>query len=140
MLSDKGLKELNKMLIRDEGFSSKPYTDSVGKLTLGFGRNIEDNGLTFDEGLYLLSNDIKRSINDIEKVIKNFQELTENRKIVLINMIFNLGLPKFCTFKKMISAIIKGDNREVSKQMLQSEWADQVGDRAKRLSNLWLEG
>lgn len=139
-LSDESLIKLKEMLMKDEGFRSKPYKDSVGKLTIGFGRNLEDNDITISEAIYLLNNDIEKSIYEVNKVISNFDSLTDNRKIVLICMIFNMGLPKFLTFKKMISAIINNDNNEVTKQMLQSNWADQVGDRARRLSQLWIKG
>jgi lysozyme len=88
----------------------------------------------------MLNNDIAASVASANKVISNFNSLTFNQRIVVVCMIFNLGLPRFLTFKKMIAAILAGDNVEVAQQMLQSEWHDQVGDRAVRLANLWTEG
>lgn len=139
-LSDFAKQKLHKMLIKDEGFKEFPYKDSVGKLTIGIGRNLDDRGITLGEALYLLANDIDQSIKDCRIAIKNYDSLTENRKLVLIDMVFNLGLPKFLTFKKMIRAILLGNNADVAKEMLESKWHDDVGDRAKRLAELWLGG
>lgn len=59
------IEQLKKELIRDEGFRSKPYKCTAGKLTIGVGRNIEDNGITEDEAMYLLENDIASCIKQL---------------------------------------------------------------------------
>jgi lysozyme len=127
-------------LLQDEEYARIPYIDSQGKLTGAIGRNLTDVGISPQEARYMLNNDIAASVASANKVISNFNSLTFNQRIVVVCMIFNLGLPRFLTFKKMIAAILAGDNVEVAQQMLQSEWHDQVGDRAVRLANLWTEG
>lgn len=129
-------KELIKILKNDEGVKNKPYTDTVGKLTIGVGRNLTDNGLSDDEIDYLLNNDIDRCIHELSAKFDWFFEVNKNVQIVLISMVFNLGLPRFLGFKKMIAAIENEDYKEAAAQMLDSKWARQVGDRAKRLSEL----
>ena len=48
------------MLKRHEGLRLKPYQDTIGKLTIGYGRNLDDRGISKEEAEYLLRNDISR--------------------------------------------------------------------------------
>lgn len=133
------VKELAHTLIRHEGKVNKVYKCSAGKFTIGVGRNIQDVGLTDDECMYLLQNDIDRCIAQAEK-FEWFKKLTKNRKHVIVNMIFNIGLPRFKKFAKTIRYIEKGLYEKASKEMLDSRWAVQVGKRAVELSELMAKG
>ena len=135
------MKLIEQMLIIDERLRLKPYKDTVGKLTIGVGRNLDDVGISKDEALYLLNNDIKRAEEDVKKVFGElFDELDSVRQAVLINMMFNLGLPRFLTFKKFIQAVKEKDFIKASQEMLDSKWANQVKDRAERLSYMMKTG
>ena len=135
---------LTTMLIQHEGLRLFPYRCTSGKLTIGVGRNIEDNGITEEEALYLLENDIRRTEKEVKAAIPCFVELDPARQIVIMNMAFNMGLPSLLGFRKMIKAlpkaIITGDYKEVVAHMLDSRWADQVGDRAVELSEIMRKG
>lgn len=48
------MSRLHDMLIRHEGLRLKPYHDTVRKLTIGIGRNLDDVGITHEEALILL--------------------------------------------------------------------------------------
>jgi len=100
-------KKLEQYLIKHEGIRYKPYLCPAGKLTIGVGRNIEDNGLTKDEIMYLLKNDIERCEKELKKIFTDFDNLPENVKIVLIDMIFNLGETRFKKFEELIKAVKK---------------------------------
>ncbi|MBF0280506.1 MAG: hypothetical protein HQM13_22105 [SAR324 cluster bacterium] len=63
-----------------------------------------------------------------------FQKLSEVRKMVLIDMCFNLGLSRLKKFKTTLAAIETGDFVTASREMLNSRRAKQVGTRAERLS------
>ena len=119
----------------DEGLRLKPYQCTASKVTIGYGRNIEDNGITEEEAEFLLLNDIKSTQEELLASFEWFVMLSATKQGVLINMCFNLGLTRFRQFKKMISAIEIGDYDEAAEQMLDSKWARQVGNRAIRLSN-----
>lgn len=112
-----------------EGFCSHPYLDTVGKLTIGYGRNLDDNGLTQKEADYLLLNDIEGIKSDL-MCFPWFSLISENSQCALINMCFNMGLGQLLKFKKMIDALIKKDYVTASREALNSEWARQVGQRA----------
>lgn len=120
----------------DEGLMLKPYQCSADKMTIGYGRNIEDNGITEEEADYLLMNDIKRVQKELKSNVSCFGVLNAARQGVLINMCFNLGLPRLLGFKKMLIALEDGDYQEAANQMLDSKWAKQVHGRAGRLSDV----
>lgn len=130
---------LTKLLMRHEGFSSKPYYDSVGKVTIGYGRNLDDLGLSQEECVFLLRNDILRTFSELCS-FPWFTTLNEARQDALINMCFNLGFQRFSQFKKTIAAIEIGDFKAAAHEMLQSKWYEQVGHRAVELAEMLAGG
>ena len=124
---------LKKILIRYEGFRSKPYRDIKGKLTIGIGRNLDDVGISKDEAFYMLQNDIDRAINVLDEIIPEWVDLDDVRQEVMINMAFNLGY-KLKTFKKFLLNIKEKNFEKASEEMLNSLWAKQVGKRADELA------
>ena len=126
---------LKQQLIDHEGFRAKPYKCPAGKLTIGVGRNIEDNGISVEEAEFMLENDIKRCIEELRDIFKDFDTFGENQKMALIDFIFNIGKTTFLKFKKTISAIKNQDWEEASKEMQNSLWYKQVGNRGKFIVN-----
>ena len=126
-----GLKE---QLIRHEGLRLTVYDCPAGYKTIGVGRNIEQKGITEDEALYLLGNDIEYFTEQLEENLIGFQELSEDKKAVLVNMAFNLGVNGLLKFKNMLAAITEERWEDASAEMLNSRWADQVGNRAIELA------
>lgn len=123
---------LFEQLERDEGRRRFPYTDTVGKLTIGIGRNLTDRGLSDDEIDFLLANDVRECVTDLES-FPWFCGLDDVRRNVVINMRFQLGPAKFRKFKATIAAIAAGDYVKAGDQMQASLWAKQVPNRARRL-------
>jgi lysozyme len=128
------------MLIRHEGLRLKPYRDTSGKLTLGVGRNLEDVGITREEALLLLDNDIARVRHEVERAFAWFSRLNPARRDVVLNMVFNLGLSRFRRFRKVIAAIKARDWEQAAREMLASLWARQVGRRARELAEMMRRG
>ena len=127
------MESLADQLIRHEGMKLKPYRCTSNKLTIGAGRNIEDNGITEDEARYLLKNDIERSRKELETFYW-FNELDEVRKDCLVNMVFNIGFPTFKKFVGLISDLEDKNYKMASANMLDSRWAKQVKGRAQELA------
>lgn len=117
----------------------KPYRDSVGVLTIGYGRNLEGKGITDKEAEFLLRNDIFEAIRYAE-LMPWFPDLDDARKSVVVEMIFNLGRKKFIQFRGMIEAIANEQYDIAAEEMLDSLWAKQVGKRAKTLAQLMRQG
>ena len=109
MSIDSRYADLARELIKGhEGIRFSPYQCPAGKLTIGYGRNLEDCGITQDEADYLLDNDVIDCIVDLES-FKFWEDLDEVRKAVLVDMRYNLGATRFRKFKKMIQALMVRD-------------------------------
>ena len=127
---------IKEQLIRHEGLKLRPYLCTAGKLTIGVGRNLTDTGISLDEAMQLLENDVARVIKELENGFPWFPGLDPVRKEALVDMCFNLGFPRFFKFKMMIDALRQGDFESASREMLESRWALQVGKRADTLSKM----
>jgi len=123
------------MLKLHEGVETKPYYCPAGKLTIGVGRNLESIGITEDEAEYLLDNDINRVVEELDQNVP-LQDISSNRMAALIDMCFNIGLTSFLKFKKMLAALDNQDYELAAEEMLDSDWAEQVGKRAITLSEI----
>lgn len=126
-------------LDRDEGTRAKPYRDTVGKLSIGRGRNLDDVGLRPDEIEYLFKNDVAQAVKTARAFFSGFNRLTPNRKAVLCNMAFNLG-SRMEGFKRLRAALTAKNYETAAAEMMASTWAKQVGLRAVRLSQLMKKG
>jgi lysozyme len=124
----------------DEGVRARLYKDSLGIWSIGVGRNLEAKGLSPDEIDYLLDNDMAEAELDARAIFSGFDDLSDNRKAALINLAFNLGRTRLSAFTRTIEAINAGDFQAAAKEMLDSLWARQVGERAKRLARMIEEG
>lgn len=125
--------KLRENLKMDEGWRAKPYHCSAGKTTIGYGRNLTDNGISKAEGEMFLSADIARVVIEIEQLGPWFRGLNEVRQRVLANMCFNLGYPKLLLFRKMLAACSVGDWEKAADEMVDSDWYRQVKSRGPRL-------
>lgn len=126
--------DIFEQLRRDEGSRNFPYTDTVGKLTIGVGRNLTDRGLANDEINDLLVNDVNQVKMDLTRSLPWYASLDEARRGVLENMAFNMGLHGLLAFHKMLTFMEAGEYDQAATEMLNSKWSAQVGDRAKRLA------
>lgn len=139
-LFDDDLTSLRSRLFIDEGYRQFPYKDTVGKLTVGIGRNLDDVGISKDEAAYLLNNDINVAAYTLVKAFPWTANLDGIRKQVLVNMTLNMGIGKLKGFVNTLAAVKRGDYAAASAGMLDSLWARQVGDRAKRLARMMETG
>ena len=119
-----------------EGVKPKPYTDTVGKLTIGVGRNLTDNGLRSEEIDFLLTNDITAAWIDVTRTWPWVHDLLDVRQRVLTEMVFQMGLGGVGAFKKALAAMEIGDFATASSEMLNSHWAAQTPNRAHRLATM----
>ena len=147
-------------LIDHEGLVLQVYQDTLGIDTIGIGRNLEDRGITDEEledmGITLdhvyeygitEADAILLAENDVQIVEKELLDahpciagLDAVRQLVLMDMAFNMGVPRLCKFKKMWAAIHDEDFTTASKEMLDSRWANQVKSRSTKLAHAMYSG
>ena len=136
---------LQEQLIRDEGVKLFVYDDAndnpvvpgytlVGHPTIGIGRALDTRGITMAEALYLNNDDIKDVQNGLLDSLPWLANLDVVRFAALENMAFNLGVNGLLEFTETLAAIKQGNYDLAAEDMLKSEWAQQVGDRANRLA------
>jgi len=124
---------VKRQLKKHEGFSSTVYACPTGHLTIGYGLNL-DAGMSEELADYILAYQIDMIHQSLIKTFDWYQHLSQIRKGVIINMVFNLGMAKFKKFKKTIQLLADGDYEGASREMMESWWAKQVGRRAFELS------
>jgi lysozyme len=119
-----------------EGVKNKVYRDILGIETIGVGRNLEDKGLSDDEIDYLLENDIKDVEKDLKQFCRWWEKLDEVRQRAIADLVFNMGITRFLTFKKTINHLQNERFVEAGDELLNSRYAEQVGVRAERISEM----
>ena len=122
-----------------EGGRHRLYRCTSGKWTAGIGRNLEDVGLSDDEVELMLANDIAACSADLSSFYW-WSALTPNRKAALLDLRFCVGPGGFRAFRKMIAAIESQDWAEAGRQILDSKFAKQTGQRARDLSDILRDG
>jgi lysozyme len=132
--------DIYELLTLHEGVRRYPYEDTVGKLTIGVGFNIEDVGLYPEEIQFILKNRVEKVEADLERAFPWYHELDDVRKAVLVDMCYNMGISTLKQFYTTLGHIKDGNYTEASRQMLKSLWAKQVKGRAKRLSRMMETG
>lgn len=130
--------KIEALLVLHEAERLKPYHCPAGKLTIGVGRNIDDLGITRQESRYLLANDIARVMLELDYALPWWSRLSAVRRAVLMDMCFNIGMPRLKTFCKMLTALEAGDIARTTAEMKDSKWYRDVGSRAVRLIHMML--
>ena len=127
-----------------EGLRLKPYKCPAGKLTIGYGRNLTDLGISESEADILFHHDFLSAELDTIAWLKKYdmkpEDLSENRFYVLTDMMFNMGWASCLQFKTFMSELKKGHYDDAAKAMLKSKWATQVGNRAIKLAGMMKNG
>ena len=131
---------LTDLLIKHEGLRLKPYTDTVGKLTIGVGHNLTDNGITEDEALFLLTNDLDRCRCQLNQDLPWWRDLNEARQAVVLSLCFNMGIRTLQGFVNTLGFMRNGQYDKAADNLLKSKWAEQVGQRAVELAAMMRTG
>lgn len=130
-----------KHLLVDEGVRLMPYVDTVGKLTIGVGRNLTDKGISATEAYYLLNNDIDEHWREIVERFPWVVLLDDVRQVSLANLAFNLGVPGLSKFVNTLAAMKRSDWPAVAAGLRASKWYRQVQkSRSDRIIQMFLTG
>lgn len=121
-------------LVAHEGLRLKPYVDTVGKVTIGIGRNLTDKGISSKEAFEMLDHDLDECVADLAGAFPWFVKLDGNRQRAIVDLRFNLGAPGFLLFKKFIHAMAVSNYAVAGTELIRSKWAGQVqSERRKRI-------
>ena len=152
---------LLKELVKHEGLRLQVYQDTLGIDTIGIGRNLKDRGISKEEldeldiptidhvyeygiteadAMLLAENDVQIVEEELLRAHPCVEDLDAVRQLVLVDMAFNMGVPRLCKFVKMWNAIHEKKFDVASKEMLDSRWANQVKSRSVKLANAMHNG
>ena len=131
---------LKAQLLKHEGLRLKPYRDTVGKLTIGVGRNLDDKGISEGEAMRLLDGDIDETHAKLAAAFPLYADMSGPRQRALLDMAFNLGVAGLLKFKTTLGHIQAGNYAKAADAMLNSKWAAQVGQRAQTLAQMMRDG
>ena len=131
------------MLRKHEGVETHAYKCTANKTTIGVGRNVDPDGgigLSNDEIDFILANDVRRVNTELVDTFKWYKSLDTPRKDAMMDMAFNMGLPRLKQFKKSLAAMAKADYELAAAEFLDSRWARQVGNRAITVTDMIRSG
>jgi lysozyme len=129
-------------IMQSEGIRLKPYMDTAipPRLTIGYGRNLTDRGISAQEAGVLLDNDIEHVVRQCETAFAWFPALDPIRQACVAELVFNNGLEGFIGFHHTIAALACGDYDTAADQLQDSHWFRQVKSRGPRLVNMLRTG
>ena len=148
-------------LVKHEGLRLQVYQDTLGIDTIGIGRNLKDRGISKEEldeldiptighvyeygiteadAMLLAENDVQIVEEELLRAHPCVEDLDAVRQLVLVDMAFNMGVPRLCKFKKMWAAVHEEKFDVAAKEMLDSRWANQVKSRSVKLANAMHNG
>jgi len=131
-MTEAGLKQL----ASDEGFRGQPYVCTGGKVTIGYGFNLDDWPLTEAECLPILKSRAERVKTDLANRIGCFYALPERAQDVLVNMGYQMGVSGLLGFKRFLRALELRKYEDAYHEMCQSRWYQQTPNRARRLADV----
>lgn len=129
--------DFRQQLIDEEGEVLHAYKDHLGYWTIGVGILIDKRkggGLRKEESDFILNNRIRLKVAEVEKALPWVSTLDEPRKAVLVGMAFQMGLDGLLGFRNTLKMIERRQYKEAGDGMLNSLWAKQTPERAKRMA------
>jgi len=120
-------------LIKHEGYRNTVYQCAAGYPTIGIGHNLE-TPISDTAIMQILLDDIDTCVAELDRTRPNWRQHNEIRQNVLVEMVFNLGMPRLNKFTKMWAALDAKDYPKAAAEALNSQWAKQVGQRAGTLA------
>lgn len=113
-------------LVSHEGLRLTPYVDTVGKVTIGVGRNLTDKGISSREAFDMLDHDVDEAVADLAGEFLWFCKASAVRQRAVVDLRFNLGASGFRLFRKFIHAMAVEDYPTAGRELRSSRWANQV--------------
>ena len=119
-----------------EGFRSRPYRCTENHLTIGYRFAIKDLELDEDICDMILERKVAKLVERLEKNLPYLPSLPKDAQDVLIEMAYQMGVSGLLKFKKTLMYVETKDYKDASVEMLDSRWAKQTPNRAKKLSDI----
>ena len=133
---DKLSDELREAVKLSEGYRARVYKDTLGIDTIGYGFAIKNLELDEDICDMILDKKLNKLIKDVDNKFSFMDDIAVEAQDVVYEMCYQLGINGFSKFKKTIAYLRDENYKMAAIEMLDSRWAKQTPNRAKRLSNI----
>lgn len=136
------LDRLRAKIKEHEGLRLMPYDDSLGRITIGYGRCLETRGITMAEAEAMFETDVADAVEGAKRQVsgQTWLKMGEVRREVLSEMVFQLGTAGVSAFRRMLDALDQEDWYVASLEMTDSRWHKQTPNRAEELAKRMHEG
>ena len=125
---------LREQLVRDEGGRQPALYYVNGVPHIGVGHNLRDVPISESAIDQIFADDLVSAERQLAHALPWTWRLDDARRGALLNLVFNMGIGGLLTFKKMLEAMKIGDYAAAAKELLDSDYATQVGPRAPRVA------
>lgn len=132
--------KLKSLLLQHEKFRQFPFSDMSGHITIGIGRNLSERGISTNEALALLDDDIFYFNSKLHFLLPFYQLLDEARKLCLLDIVFHLGINDFLSHEVLLLAVEKGTYEKASKEILNCKAAHNSPERYQQLAYIMRTG
>ena len=127
---------LRETITRHEGSRLQMYQDSLGIWTIGVGHNIQEKGISPKVMELMLDEDLEEAISELKRSVSFFSKMPQQVQEALVNLRFNMGIPRLMQFKKTLALLREGDFESAADELLDSRYAEQVGRRALEIADM----
>jgi lysozyme len=122
---------------QDEGWREHVYQDHLGYDTIGYGFLVDERrggGMPREVGEFWLRFIIGRLTEELPRRWPAWRDQPEGVQDALLNMAYQLGVTGLLGFAKMLAALEAGDRQKAADEALDSRWASQTPNRARRVA------
>jgi|TARA_R110002124_G_scaffold258609_1_gene424393 lysozyme len=127
---------LRETIIRHEGIRLDMYQDTLGIWTVGVGHNIQEKGISQAVMELMLEEDLAEAVSELKRSVSFFSKMPEQVQEALVNLAFNMGIPRLMQFKKTLAYLRDGNFEAAADELLDSRYAEQVGRRADEVADM----
>ena len=127
---------LRETIIRHEGIRLDMYQDTLGIYTVGVGHNIQEKGISQAVMELMLEEDVAEAVSELKRSVSFFSKMPEQVQEALVNLAFNMGIPRLMQFKKTLAYLRDGNFEAAADELLDSRYAEQVGRRADEVADM----
>ena len=127
---------LRETIIRHEGIRLDMYQDTLGIWTVGVGHNIQEKGISQAVMELMLEEGLAEAVSELKRSVSFFSKMPEQVQEALVNLAFNMGIPRLMQFKKTLAYLRDGNFEAAADELLDSRYAEQVGRRADEVADM----
>ena len=137
------IEQLREELMADEGCVMRVYEDHLGLKTVGIGHLCRKSDPEYEmkvgdpvseeRVMELFDQDMSWTFRDCIRLLPKYNDLPDEVRLIVANMMFNLGSKRLSGFQRLLAAVEREDWNSAADEMYDSRWREQLPERSGRL-------